>query len=153
MANYWMVRSDDDWRDLVEEGGFVAIGFGGVELGNIGGLSADEIRERVEKHRPDATRNAISSNAGNLARFSREIVVGDWVLTGVNGNAVLIGLITSKYTFVGSKPNGPHQRTVTWIRKLPLNEASEQLRGSLGSQLTVFSVKPHAEEIRQLVEA
>ncbi|MYD35992.1 MAG: hypothetical protein F4X20_03055 [Dehalococcoidia bacterium] len=154
MANYWMVRSDTNIRDLVEEGEFVAIGFEGTELGNLSGLSLEQIRERVGHLRTDGSSpNSISSTAGNLFRLTAEIKIGDWVLTSVSGNTILIGLITAKYSFNPLSQRQPHERSVKWVGKVARDRLSEPLRNSLGSQLTVFSVNQHGDEIREFVEA
>ena len=108
MTNYWMVRSDPSIRDDVEEGGFVAIGFGGVEIGNIEGLSDDQIRERVEQRRPTATRNEIGSDTGSLNRFANSIRIGDWVVTGLENRQYLVGTISSNYKYDGSNTEFPH---------------------------------------------
>ena len=152
MANYWVVRSDEHIRDLVEEGKFVAIGFGGEVIGDINGLSRDDIRERVKQRRPDATPNQIGSDTGNLYRFAKEIGVGDWVLTRVRGSTVLIGEITAEYTYVESHPDAPHRRDVKWMDNFSLDGVSELLRASLGNRLTVYRVSHHEDEIRQIIE-
>lgn len=153
MANYWMVRSDEHFQHLVEEGEFVAIGFSAAELGTISGLTKEQITERVRRLRTGDKPRSIDSEAGNLFRFADGIRIGDWVLTAVPGNNILVGLIASVYTFDVSRPGNPHQRKVKWVGKVSRERLSDSLRNSLGSQLTVFSVDKHADEIRQVVEA
>ena len=114
MANYWMVRSDENIRDLVEDGGFVAIGFGGVELGNLAGLSRDEIQERVKPLNLEGSPNQIGSHTGNLSRFVTDINNGDWVVTDVGDRQYLIGKVTSDYQYDASDPRHPHRRLVEW---------------------------------------
>ncbi len=153
MANYWMVRSDETIRDLVEDGGFVAIGFGGNVIGDISGLSSrDAIREQVVKRRPDARPGQIRSDTSQLFRFAREIRVGDWVLTGVRDRQYLIGKITSDYRFDESSPGQPYRRSVDWHpRRLNRDDMTPYLKNSLGGQATLFNITKHASEISSLL--
>ena len=152
MANYWVMRSDWDIRDLVEEGGFVAVGFGGAAIDDINGLSRDRVRERVESHKLDATPGQISADTGNLYRFANAIQLDDWVITRVEDRQYLVGRITSDYTYVDSRPGKPHQRSVEWHpRRVNRDEMSPYLRNSLGGQSTLFQVTKHEEEISLLL--
>ena len=114
MANYWMVRSDESIRELVEKEGFIAIGFGGAKLGNLAGLNRDEIQERVKPVNPEGSPNQIGSHTGNLSRFVNDIKIGDWVVTDVGDRQCLIGKVTSDYQYVPSDPRHPHRRPVEW---------------------------------------
>ena len=151
MANYWVVRSDADIRDAVEGGGFVGIGFGSAEIGNINGLSRDEIRQRVNRRRPDAKLGQISADTGMLFRFANEIAVGDWVLTLVEDRIPLIGEITSDYTYVESRPDKAHQRFVKWHSRVSRYDMSRPLRNAIGGIQTVFGITKYGEEILRLL--
>ena len=154
MANYWMVRSDENIRDRVEKEGFVAIGFGGAVIGDINRLSRDEIRVRVRQRRePDATPKQIGSDTGQLYRFASVLKVGDRVITRVEDRQYLIGTITSDYRYVESLPGQPYQRSVEWhSRRVDRDEMTPYLRNNLSGQLTLFQVTKHEEEISRLLD-
>ena len=151
MANYWMVRSERGIRELVEKDGFVAIGFGGDVIGDIGGFSSEQITEKVRQRRPDATPRQISSDTSQLYRFAWKLQVDDRVITSVGGRQYLIGRITSDYRYVESSSGQPYQRSVGWTDRFSLDSASEHLRKSLSIPPTVYSLSHHEDEILQLI--
>ncbi len=150
MANYWVVRSDMKIRDSVEEGGFVAIGFGGREIGDINGLSREQIREQVKQRRPDAKPRQISADTGSLYRFANELQIDDRVITSVEDRQYLIGMITSDYTYVESHPVHPHQLSVAWHSSVRRDDLTPALKKSLGRQ-TVSNISHHEAEIGLLL--
>ena len=151
MANYWMVRSDRDIRDLVEDGDFVAIGFGGDVIGDIGDFSREQIEEEVRKRRPDATPRQISSDASQLFRFLRELRVDDLVITNLGNRQYLVGKIASDYKYDASTRGQPYRRSVKWQSSVHRDDLTPALRASLGSQLTVFTLSRHEAEIQLLL--
>lgn len=72
MGNIWVVRSgrsigeEDNIFDRVEELSCVGIGWPGV--GDLSGLNAGQIRQRVAESYP-GTPQGVGSDAGNLDRF------------------------------------------------------------------------------------
>ena len=153
MANYWMVRSAENIRDLVEEGKFVAIGFGGAEINDISDSSRDEIRKRVALLYPDAKSRTIDSTARQLYRFKEDIQIGDRVITGVGNRQYLIGRITGNYWYEKKDPDHSHRRSVEWYpRRVERDEMTPYLRNSLGSLMTLFQVTKHEDEISRLLD-
>lgn len=141
MANYWMVRSDEHIRDLVEEGKFVAIGFGGDVIGDIGGFSSEQITEKVRQRRPDATPRQISSDASQLYRFAWKLQVDDRVITGVGVRQYLIGKITSDYKYDKSIPGQPYRRSVEWHpHRVGSSDLAPFLRKHLTRRPTVYKI-------------
>lgn len=152
MPNYWMVRSDTNIRAHVEEEGFVAIGFGGDVIGDIGGLSREEVREQVEQRRPSATRMQIALDTGQLHRFEREIQIDDWVVTNVGNGQYLIGKVTGDYRYDNSNSGQPYRRSVEWHpRRVYRDEMNPHLKNGLGGQLTVFQLTKYGEDIDALL--
>lgn len=154
MANFWMVRSDENIRDRVEKEGFIGIGFGGEAMGDLTGLSRDKVRQLVADHRgADATANQIGSTTGQLYRFANDIEVGDRVITMIEGRQYLVGTITSDYRYDMSPPGQPYRRSVEWhSRHVGREEMSPALKNTLGGLMTVFNVTRHEEEILRLLE-
>lgn len=152
MANYWMVRSAENIRDLVEKGGFVAIGFGGAKIDDISGSSREEIRKRVEAITRGATPQRIGSITGNLYRFAQELQIDDWVITGLEDRQYLIGRITSDYQYDTKDTDHSHRRSVEWHpRRVNRDEMTPYLKNSLGGQSTSFQITKHEEEISHLL--
>ncbi len=151
MANYWMVRSAEDIRASVEKDRFVAIGFGGDVIGDISGLSREQITEKVRQRRPDATPRQISSDASQLFRFAQQLQVDDIVITGMGDRQYLIGKITSDYRYDKSNPGQPYRRSVEWQSSIRRDELPLAIKNSLGSIATVFSVSRHGAEIGLLL--
>ena len=152
MANYWMVRSERGIRELVERDGFIAIGFGGTAIGNLNGLTRDQVNELVAKHRgPEATRSQIASHTGQLYRFANALQIGDSIITSVEDRQYLIGKITSDYTYDESDLGHPHRRSVEWNSSVRRDELPLTFKNSLGSIATVFSINRHDAEIELLL--
>lgn len=153
MTKYWVVRAGWDIQDIVERDGFIGIGFGGDALGDLSGLSMEEIRPRVENapDRRDKKAGYYTRAAGQLWQFINEIEEGDCLLTPHrrtrNVRNVRIGLVRGAYEFSRGAPR-PHRRPVEWIRTDILRDGlSAQLRASLTGRMTVFSVNRHADEL------
>lgn len=151
MVNYWVVRADDDIRDSVEADGYIGIGFGGVQIGDITGLSFNDIRTRVANNNVGSSPNKIGAATGQLYSFLDKIQQHDWVLTPVPDRQILIGEVASNYTYYPAHDSKPHRRSVKWYKKVSRDAFTLPLRNSLGGLMTVFRVTSHAEEISQLV--
>lgn len=148
MTKYWVVRAGEDIQDIVERDGFIGIGFGGDALGDLSGLSREEIRPRVENARPDRAAGYYGRTAGQLWRFINEVEEGDCLLTPHkrtrNGN-VRIGLVRGAYEFSRGAPR-PHRRPVEWIRT-----ASRDDLPPIRFRSTVSSFQHHADELAWLL--
>ena len=142
MANYWMVRSDGVSVELVEKVGFVAIGFGGDVIGDIGGFSSEQITEKVRQRRPDATPRQISSDASQLyGSYPWKLQVDDRVITGVGVRQYLIGKITSDYKYDKSIPGQPYRRSVEWHpHRVGSSDLAPFLRKHLTRRPTVYKI-------------
>ena len=141
MANYWMVRSERGIRELVENDGFVAIGFGGDVIGDIGGFSSEQITEKVRQRRPDATPRQIGSDASQLFQFARQLQVDDIVITSVGDRQYLIGKITSDYKYDKSIPGQPYRRSVEWHpHRVGSSDLAPFLRKGLIRRPTVYKI-------------
>ena len=151
MTKYWVVRAHKDIQDIVELDGFIGIGFGGDELGDLAGLSREEIRPRIESARPDRAAGYYGTAAGQLWRFVNKIEEGDCLLTphkrtrNVRIWLVRIGLVRGAYEFKPGHPR-PHRRPVDWIRT-----ASRDDLPPIKRRLTVSSFQRHADELAWLL--
>lgn len=148
MTKYWVVRAHKDIQDIVERDGFIGIGFGGDALGDLSGLSREEIRPRVENapDRRDKKAGYYTLAAGQLWQFINEIEEGDCLLTPHRRTRnVRIGLVRGAYEFSRGAPR-PHRRPVEWIRTAPRDDIPP-----IRSQSTVSSFQRHADELAWLL--
>ena len=148
-TKFWVVRAGEEIRDSVESGKFVAIDFGGAEIGDVSGLSREGIRTRIAQLSESLSPKQVSSRVGQLYRFTSEIEIGHVVLTPMEGRRILIGTVQSTCQFV-SEPVMPYRRSVKWQKHVLRDDLSVALRNAFGL-LTVFSLDPYADEIRRLL--
>jgi restriction system protein len=151
----WMVRAGDnnEIADAVEANRAVAIGWSA--MGNLSDLRRrDQFKDRyAECYQEETSKPRIAVNSGQLYRFTREIKIGDYVLTYLQSSReILIGQISGEYNFDSQyiHPYYPHVRQVNWLRKVSRDEFSKPARNSLGSSLTVFQIDDHLAEVHKL---
>ena len=147
MVNCWIVRADDDIRDIVESDEFIGIGYGGTDLGNLSNLLPDQNRSRIKEVHPDKSNQQIGSDLGNIRRFIYNIKLGDIVFTPVQGHNVLIGQVTGEYTFVPAHANKPHRRQILWCDKRSQDEVSLPW----SAWQTVLNVNKHESKIAHIL--
>ncbi len=142
MANYWFVRSEDFMQAQVESDGFVSIGFGGEEIGDLTPMSLDDVRGQVKKRRPKATSREAGSDARQLHRFANSIHVGDWVITNMGDRQYLIGKVASGYKYVAPAPyQHTHRLLVEWHpHRIDSSDLAPFIRKSLRRRTTVNEI-------------
>jgi restriction system protein len=153
MATMWGVHSDQPQLDLVG-GGFTAIGW--TEMGDLSlvGDDRDAIKAKVAATYPNLKPGAIPGLAGTLLSFAYRMEVGDLVVYPYRPDSTLnFGRIESDYYYEASAPVHPNRRTVTWLKTgVPRTDFTQGARYEVGSAITVFRVKNHAEEFRAFIE-
>ena len=152
----WMVRAgnSNEIAELVEEKCAVAIGW--AEMGNLStNKTRAKFKELYEESNPEETsRQRIAINTGQIFRFTRQIEIGDYILTYLQASReILIGHVSGDYLYDPRFLSDyyPHIRRVNWLRKVSRDAFSEPAKNSLGSSLTVFQVDDHLEEIHRIV--
>jgi restriction system protein len=146
-AVLWVVRCDRSDVDPIKEG-IVAIGWD--ETGDLGEVPNDRepFRQLVAEHWPHAKKGWQTASAGQLFRFRHEMTEGDLVLYPNKFDmTVNIGRIAGPY-YYADVSNYRHRHAVEWIR-VGLERTPTFSQGALyeiGSSLTVFRVKTHADE-------
>ena len=165
MGNIWVVRSGrsigegDNIFDRVEE--LSCVGIGWPDVGDLSGLNAGQIRQRVAESYP-GTPQEVGSHAGNLDRFVNQIQRSDAVLTffpAPHGQRVLIGTIEGDYEFDPDPEHDllSHTRKVQWVR----NDITYGMYNKMfeASGLTpphpptpVWNAGQYAEQISKLLE-
>ena len=149
----WGIHNDQPSLDLIE-GGFVAIGW--EELGDLTPLLGD--REAAKAALADtywtAKVGAIPVWAGVIIRFTSEMQIGDYVISPNKADSTLsFGKVTGEYYFVADAETHPNRRAVLWLKTgIPRATFTQTARYEIGSAVTMFRVKRHADEFLTFIE-
>jgi restriction system protein len=143
MNNNWMVRAgrggiySEDF-----EKGFVAIGWS--ELGDLTQYTDDgSIREKYiaiyGNDKPAKTANAVAM----IFKFKAQVKAGDIVVSyNPETRDYIVGHDLGEYTYKeGVVGDCSHLRKVKWLGKVSRDALSQKSRNTLGSVLTLFSLK------------
>lgn len=149
----WVVRAGIDGVLLqkLEARGIVAAGW--AAMGDCCRLvTRDDFRRRGQQVYPNDPQYA--RQYGQVYRFVRVIEIGDTVLTpDSERREVLVGKVASvcRHDPEAADIRYPHVRDVTWLDRIRRDDMSPQLAGSTGSQLSIFSLAGHEDEIRRML--
>ena len=148
MANrLWGIHNDHPELQLVENG-FVSVGWD--ELGDLARFekSRDAYKAAFREAYPDYKEGAVPVAAGVLYRFVHEIAVGDYVVYPHKPDSTLaFGRFTGQYHWEAAAETHRHRRTVEWLRTgIPRQQFSQPALYEVGSAVTLFTVKRHAQE-------
>jgi restriction system protein len=143
----WGIHNNQPDLDLLE-GGFVAIGWD--ELGDISDLADDRehLKDRLAETYPKRSLGAIRVWAGVILRFCFEMQVGDFVICPNRADSTVnIGRVTSDFYVEPGIEVHRNRRQVEWLAtSIPRAEFSQGARYEIGSAVTLFKVKHHADE-------
>jgi restriction system protein len=143
----WGIHNDHPELGLVEHG-FVSVGWD--DLGDLTHLepNRDAFKTMLREARPDIKEGAIPVAAGVLYRFIHEIKPGDLVLYPYKPDSTLaFGRITGDYRWDAGSELHRHRRDVQWLDSgVPRQKFSQAALYEIGSAVTLFTVKRHANE-------
>jgi restriction system protein len=143
----WGIHNDHPELGLVEEG-FVSVGW--EDLGNLASLepNRDAFKAAVREAYPEYKEGAIPVAAGVLFRFVHEMKPGDLVLYPYKPDSTLaFGRVTSEYRWDAAAHLHRHRRDVEWLDSgVPRQKFSQAALYEIGSAVTLFTVKRHANE-------
>ncbi len=149
----WGIHNDEPTLDLVT-GGFISIGW--PDVGDLNKIGADRsaLKAAVTAHYPDAKTGAIPVWAGVLHRFAFEMLPGDMVISPNRADSTLsFGRLVGDYYWDPEAEVHPHRRHVTWLKTgVPRVIFSKSARYEIGSAVTLFKVKSHADEFLAYIE-
>ena len=146
----WMVRAEIDSRlyQPFLEHGVVAIGW--AEVGDLNQYhSRDAILSAVKNAWPEQKLRSQIVGARMLYRFSREMAIGDWIVTYNKQRRVYaIGKLEGDYRHEPEfDAHDPNVRPVAWMQEeVSRDRFSARTRNTLGSMLTLFLLPPEVEE-------
>jgi restriction system protein len=147
VTRIWGIHSDQPDLDFIEED-LVAIGWDDISDLSALGPDKEALKALLAETRPDAKPGAIPVWAGVLLRFAFEIEPGDLVIHPHRPDSTLsFGRITGDYYYEADAPFHRHRRQVKWLETgVPRAQFSKTARYEVGSAVTLFRVKTHADE-------
>lgn len=145
----WGIHTKDDELFLKEN--VIAIGW--AVMGDLSKITPDReaFRKKMYECYPEASKQSIATNTGQIYRFAHEMQVGDYIVfPSKNDRMINIGIIESDYFYYPNALNNifdyVNRRKVKWIKHLPRTLFSQGALFEAGTAMSIFSVKNFAEE-------
>lgn len=152
MATMWGVHNNQPQLDLVGNG-FISIGW--EELGDLTVIGDDKslMQSRVAQTFPSMKPRAVPHAAGVLLKFAFRMHPGDLVVYPYKPDSTLnFGRITGPYYYDANAPLHRNRRPVEWLRTgVPRTDFVQAARNEVGSAMTLFEVKRHAQVFRDFL--
>lgn len=158
MTKWWMVRAGDD-NELIE--GFLKLGIASIGWGDLKNpqkyLSKEDLQRQADKVYYDSKEGSRKSWVNQVWRFSREIEVGDKIISyNKEKRNYIVGKVTSThfYDLQLADEYYPNHVKVKWEEGIVSRDAlSQSAKYSLGSVLTVFRLDDWGNEIESILNA
>lgn len=152
MPILWGIHNDEPSVDLIN-GGFVSVGWD--EMGDLRQYAGDKeaLKKRLIELYPEAKPGTIPVWAGVLRRFSMDMAVGDYVVSPTKVDRTLkFGRITGPYYYQSDAELHRSRLPVEWIQvEVPRDIFTKNARYEIGSAVTLFKVKRHAQEFLRFI--
>ena len=147
----WMVRAGQYGEDeqACIAGNFVTVGWSAMpDFGYC--KTREDLRALYEKTYPEAKKNTVANEVGQLWAFLERIQIGDWVALPLkNTPAIAVGEIVGKYQFISGVERNKFRRGVKWLRTdIPRTAFEQDLLYSLGAFMTVCQIQRNEAENR-----
>lgn len=146
MTVLWGIHNDTH-LDLIG-GGFISLGWD--KVGDLRELQGDRetAKRRLAQAFPNAKPGALPVWAGLLLRFCNEMQPGDYVVAPNKRDSTLnFGRIDGPYEYHPNETPHHNRRKVNWLAVgVPRARFSQGARYEIGSAVTLFRVKKHADE-------
>ncbi|MGD7654008.1 MAG: restriction endonuclease [Verrucomicrobiales bacterium] len=132
------------------------VALGWDQMGDLSQLAPNRkaFKAALAKTYPKKKPGAIPNNAGQLFRFLHEMKKGDLVVFPNKTTRKLhIGKITGDYEYAPKLAQGyPNIRKVEWLMDLDRKNFSQGALYEIGSAMSLFQVKNHADEFRAALD-
>ena len=141
----WGIHTRDD--KLFLNNSVIAIGWS--QLGDLSLITPDReaFRKKMTEAYPDAKKQAIATNTGQVYRFVNEVQTGDYVVFPSKIDRMInIGIIEGEYAYSPDTGDYANQRKVKWLKHIPRLSFSQGALYEVGSAMTLFMVKNYADE-------
>jgi restriction system protein len=137
-----------------------SVSLGWPDMGDIFALpnNREAFKERLAQTHPNTKAGAIPVDAGTLYKFVHEIGEGDFIVYPSKHNRLVnIGKVTGKkwHSSSGFPWSGdlPNHVEVSWLGHFPRSDFSQSALNEIGSFITLFRVRQHANEFLAKVGA
>ena len=150
LPKVWTIRAgkEDEANGLFMDGGLIALGWN--DAGDVRKYpNKDDFKEHLYSTYTSKRPRAVSLIAGQLYRFSNEVMVGDYALyPSRRERCIYFGKVFNDYEYNESYDSSfPHVRNVRWVGKFSRDEFSRDTLNGLGSFLRFFSMGSYEKEI------
>lgn len=143
----WGIHNDEIPAEELVDRGFISVGWDRVgDLRNHGN-DREAIQTELRRVYPESKEGAYRTWAGVLRRFAFVLAEGDVVVAADRQNKLInLGRITGPYRYEQGEIH-PHRRDVEWlVTGIPRTSFSQPALNEIGSAITLFQVKRHAQE-------
>lgn len=127
---------------------------GWSDLGDLSNISTkEELERKYDEKYPEETKGKKAQDIGVIWKFVREFKKGDYIIFS-KSPVCHIGYFTSCYRYEeNSESEFKHIRNVQWVRQnIQFSELSENLRSSLRTRNTLWSLNKYKKELEDLIE-
>ncbi len=145
----WGIHTKDDALFLNKN--VIAIGWS--DLGDLSKLGADReaFREKMSEVYPDAKKQAIATNTGQVYRFVNEVQIGDYIVFPSKTDRMInLGVVEGDYYFSEDTSDSMYdyvnRRKVKWLKHIPRMMFTQGALYESGSAMSLFSIKNYADE-------
>lgn len=126
------------------------VGIGWAEIGDLSGIPADRsaFKHMVQSTYPKATAGSVPVQAGVLFRFVHEVKQGDIIVYPSKFDRMVnLGKVEGPYRYSPELNTiYPNVRSVSWLKHMPREEFSQDALYEIGSFITLFAIRNHADE-------
>jgi restriction system protein len=147
METVWGIHNTDFSVDFVALG---EIAIGWAEMGDLSSIVQDreQLRQQIRSQFPAAKDGAIPIWAGILIRYVAEMREGDLVVyPNRTDSTIAVGRVAGPYEYRAEAGALPNRRRVVWLRsEIPRSDFSQGALYEVGSAMTLFKIKTHADE-------
>lgn len=153
--NYWVVRAGEGGKFFDEFIKHDVIAIGWDKIRNLRFIkNRSEMDVIYRRAYPRDSNVSQSVNAGQLWSFCRDMQKGDIILTpNPLTRSIYIGTVNGEYKYE-RKALGDlyykHRRKVNWEKEVPRDSFSQEMKYSIGSLLTIFSIDKYGSEIEDI---
>ncbi len=144
----WGIHTRDDMLFL--NGNLIAIGW--EEMGDLSSMKErEDIRKKMGECYPDASKQSIATNTGQIYRFVHEVQAGDYVVFPSKIDRMInIGIVEGEYYYAQAANDTGYdylnRRKVKWLKHISRQMFSQGALYEVGSALTIFQIKNYTDE-------
>lgn len=150
----WGIHMGTHVSDRPIDGGYVGIGW--PKMGDLTKIDAsrDAFKSKLLVAYPDKKTGAIPIDAGSMYKFLHQVKPGDIAIYPSKSDRMInIGRFTGQVEYHENDPDEyPTRQKVQWLGHFPRSDFSQTALNEIGSFLTLFRVRRHANEFLSRVD-